>query len=114
MPNCRDIVWTNFPFSDHTHNKHRPSVLISSINSHGDIICLPITSSSVPHSYNLKSKDIEGETPLNLLRLLTTSCISFEQPMTLDVCYIENTPIARITEEAYQEIKKQFSQMNCT
>lgn len=114
MPNCKDIVWTTFPFSDHTNNKHRPSVLISGINSHGDIICLPITSSIIPHSYKLTDKDIKGKPDMSLLKLLTTSCISFEQPMTLDICYIENTPIATITEKAYQEIKKQFSELKCT
>lgn len=113
MPSCKDIVWTKYPFSDHENSKHRPSVLISGKNSHGDIICLPITSSNVPHSYKLKSKDIEGKPDMSLLKLLTTSCISLEQPMTLDTSYIENRTIATITEKAYQEIKKQFSEMNC-
>jgi hypothetical protein len=114
MPNCKDIVWTKYPFSDHVNSKHRPSVLISGKNSHGDIICLPITSSNVPNSYKLKAKDIEGKPDMSLLRLLTTSCISFEQPMTLDTSYIEKKPIATITEEAYMEIKKQFSKMDCS
>lgn len=114
MPKCREIVWINYPFSSQTDGKHRPSVLISGKNSYGDFICLPITRTNTKKSFKINDSHIEGKTDLTLLKLLMSSYVSFEQPMTITVDLIDKKPpLATITEKAYQELKEQFCQISC-
>jgi len=115
MHNCKDIVWANYPFTSHTAKKHRPAVLISGKNSHGDYICLPITSTKTKKSLKLDSTHLDGQVDLRVLRLISSSYISFEQPMTLDAKLfdISKEPIARLTDETYKEVIGLFKEMEC-
>lgn len=115
MYNCKDIVWVNYPFTSHTAKKHRPAVLISGKNSHGDYICLPVTSTKTKKSLKLESSHLDGQVDLRVLRLITSSYISFEQPMTLDnkLFDIDKEPIAKLTDEAYREVIELFKKLEC-
>ena len=115
MHSCKDIVWTNYPFTSHTAKKHRPAVLISGKNSHGDYICLPITSTKTKKSLKLDSAHLKGQVDLRVLRLISNSYISFEQPMTLDAKLFDmnKEPIARLNDDAYKEVLERFKEIEC-
>jgi len=115
MYNCKDIAWVNYPFTSHVAKKHRPAVLISSKNSHGDYICLPITSTKTKKSLKLESTHLEGQVDLRVLRLISSSYISFEQPMTLDSKLFDTSkePIAKLTDDAYKEVVDLFREIEC-
>lgn len=115
MHNCKDIVWANYPFSSHSVKKHRPAVLISGKNSHGDYICLPITSTKTKKSLKLDSAHLDGQVDFRVLRLISSSYISFEQPMTLDSKLFDanKEPIAKLTDAAYEEVVDLFKKMKC-
>jgi len=112
MHKCREIVWATYPFTSHEKSKKRP-VLISAINSHGDFICLPLTSSEVKYSFKLKSDDLDTKVDLKLIRIITTSCISFEHPMTLDKSHFQDKAITKLTELAYKSVMENFYKFNC-
>ena len=115
MLECREIVWAPFPFSDHVNGKHRPTLIISGKNSYGDLICLPVTSTKTANCIGISTKDIEGKPGMEVLRLITRSYISLEQPMTLDVNLFDTTklPIATLTTTAFDTVKVNLMQSLC-
>ena len=113
MADCKDIVWTTYPFTGQNASKHRPAVLISGKNSYGDFICLPITSSQIQNYFSLETSHILGGADLSLLRILTSSRVSLEQPMTLKSHLIDDTPIATLTDAAFQTIKNKLFDESC-
>ncbi len=115
MLECREIVWAPFPFSNHTEGKHRPTLIISGKNSYGDLICLPVTSTETAKCIGISTKDIEGKPDMDVLRLVASSYVSLEQPMTLDA-HLFNTvkpPIATLTAEAFNDLKAKLAQSLC-
>ena len=115
MLKCREIVWAPFPFSDHINVKHRPALIISGKNSHGDLICLPVTSTETANCIGISTDDLDGKLGFDVLRLITHSYISFEQPMTLDANIFDTSkpPIATLTTTAFTTIKDRLMQSLC-
>jgi hypothetical protein len=115
MLECREIVWAPFPFSNHTEGKHRPTLIISGKNSYGDLIWLPVTSTQTANSVGISSNDLEGKPGLDVLRLVTRSFISLEQPMTLDADLFDTTKptLAILTSSAFDAIKNRLMQSLC-
>ena len=115
MAKCKDIVWAFFPFTDQQNAKRRP-VLILSINSHNDYICLPITSTNVTNSIKLISGNLSKPvTDLKLLSLITTSYLSLEQIMTIteDSLDLSASVLTTINEKTFTDIKSKITAFNC-
>ncbi len=115
MLECREIVWAPFPFSNHAEGKHRPTLIISGKNSHGDLICLPVTSTKTANCISISTQDLEEKPGMDVLKLVSSSYISLEQPMTLDANLFDTTkqPIATLTIQAFNILKAELVQSLC-
>jgi len=68
MFNKRDIVVVHFAFSDNSHSKLRPALVVSSdkVNKTGDTIVVQITSKRKADGLNLEIADADLTAPLPL------------------------------------------------
>ena len=79
------------------------------------MICLPVTSTETANCIGISIDDLEGKPGLDMLRLVTRSYISLEQPMTLDAHLFDTTkpPLATLTSRAFVTVKTRLMQSLC-
>ena len=106
--NQRDIVLVQFPFTDLSQSKLRPSVIISrsSINASGDFVCAQITSKifNEPTFFPLEDGMLEMILPLTSgIRLHKVVCLN-QKLIIHKVSAMKEPPFLQLIERLLQTV----------
>jgi mRNA interferase MazF len=95
-----DILLIRFPFTDLSHSKKRPIVLLQDENESGDFICFQITSKTTQsHLSPILQNDLnEGELPLS-------SYVKYDKCFTLNSAIVDKK-LAAATDSFLRKLKE--------